>query len=77
MTVEVVMLLNSVLMVIRDLGIDYRELSKLFARADAEGRELTDEDLSSLRIKADADIQRLREILAVKKAAKPTMKVTP
>lgn len=72
--VEVISLLNTVLAMLRDTGIEYRDIAKLFARADAEGRVLNDEDLAFLQTKARVDLSALRNTVAKKKA---TMKVPP
>lgn len=74
--VEILALLNTLLKITRDLGIEYKELSRLFARADSEGRDLTMADLDSLQSKALADLAKLADAVAAKKASKtPTMKV--
>ena len=75
--VEIVSLLNTVLMMCRDLGIEYKDLAKLFARADSEGRDITDEDLHVLAVKTDADLTKLADTIAAKRKPKATIKVSP
>ena len=75
--VEIVSLLNTVLMMCRDVGIEYKDLARLFARADSEGRDITDEDLHVLAIKTQADLGKLADTIAAKRLPRPTIKVLP
>lgn len=60
-TFEILKILEFVLRIAKSAGVNYQKYAMLRQQAEAEGRELSDEELQSLADDAQASIDRLRE----------------
>lgn len=54
---------NTLLQLARELQVSYQELADIMERAEQEGREVTLDDLESLRTNSDQALERLRKAI--------------